>query len=202
MLEQIFGSNTRVKLLHIFFQSPDKFFYVRELSRMAGTQLNAVRRELCNLEQLGLIAPVELGVAVARNYKQMSIGTARSKYYKLNTGCLLYYELKSLLLKAEVMEQSELIEALKQKAGNLKLLLLTGIFTAEKEAETDILLVGRIKPAIVAKLIANFEAKSNKTIRYTLMDETEFNERREIGDKFLYNLFESKHVKVIDEYGV
>ncbi len=75
--------------------------------------------------QLGIIAPIESKIVATTAYNEPQSGTARSKYYKLNTGCLLYYELKSLILKAEIMEQSELVEVLKKKAGNLKLLLLT-----------------------------------------------------------------------------
>ena len=79
MLEQLFGSKSRVKLLHIFFQSPDRAYYVRELARLAESQLNAIRRELANLEQVGLIMPV----AIENVDVQEGVGTGRSKYYKL-----------------------------------------------------------------------------------------------------------------------
>ena len=195
MLEQLFGSKTRVKLLHIFFHSPERPFYVRELARLAEVQLNAIRREIGNLEQVGLIMPVAIDAAEVPE----GIGTSRSKYYKLDAGCLLHLELKSLLFKAQVLYERELIELLKAKAGKIKVLLFTGCFTDAKNAETDILLVGEIKPLLVAKLITEFEKKLGKTLRYTVMTQKEFNDRREIGDKFLYSIFEEKHVTIIDE---
>jgi hypothetical protein len=195
MLEQLFGSKTRVKLLHIFFHSPDRPFYVRELARLAESQLNAVRRELGNLQKVGLIMPVVVDSAEV----QEGTGTGRSKYYKLDPSCLLYSELKSLLFKAQILYERELIEMLKAKAGKIKMLLFTGCFTDAKNAETDILLVGEIRPLLVSKLVTEFEKKLGKALRYTIMSEKEFNDRREIGDKFLYSIFEGKHVSAVDE---
>lgn len=197
MLEQLFGSKTRVKLLHIFFQSPERPFYVRELARLAEGQLNAIRRELANLEQVGLITPVSINEVEVPE----GVGTGRSKYYKLDAGCLFYQELKSLLFKAQILYERELIELLKEKAGKIKILLFTGCFTDAKDCETDVLLVGEIKPLSVAKLIMDFEKKLGKALRYTIMTQKEFSDRREIGDKFLYSIFEGKHVTVVDELG-
>ncbi len=195
MIEQLFGSKTRVKLLHIFFHSADRPFYVRELARLTESQLNAIRRELSNLEKVGIITPV----VVAEGDVQDGAGTGRSKYYRLNEGCLLYSELKALLFKAQILYERELIEELKERAGKLKILLFTGCFTDAKNAETDILLVGETRPVVVSKLITEFEKKLGKALRYTIMTEKEFKDRREIGDKFLYSIFEGKHVIVVDE---
>ncbi|KKR35524.1 MAG: hypothetical protein UT67_C0001G0029 [Candidatus Magasanikbacteria bacterium GW2011_GWA2_40_10] len=195
MLEQLFGSKSRVKLLHIFFQSPDRPYYVRELARLAESQLNAIRRELANLEQVGLIMPV----AIENVEVPEGVGTGRSKYYKLDQSCLLYVEMKSLLFKAQILYERELIERLKEKGGKIKVMLFTGCFSDAKDAETDILLVGEIRPLAVSKLVADFEKKLGKALRYTIMTEKEFGDRREIGDKFLYSIYEGKHMAVIDE---
>lgn len=196
MLEHFFGSKTRLLLLKIFFRSPDQAFYARELSRLTGMQLNAVRREIANLAGIGLIAKAPFDEVAAH----AAVGTGRSKYYRLDPGSLLYPELKALLLKAEIGEERQLVEMLKSKAGRVKLLLLTGIFLQEKEVDTDILIVGKIKPLTVAKLIKAYENELGKVVRYTIFDEKEFRDRREIGDKFLYGLFEAKHLSVVDEY--
>jgi hypothetical protein len=195
MLEQFFGSKTRLKLLYLFFRSPDRSYYVRELARLAETQLNAVRRELANLEK------IEIVIQVPADPKKLDeLGTERSKYYKLNTASLLYPELKALLLRAQVLEEQKLIELLKKKAGDIKLMLLSGVFTDFSESPTDILIVGNIKPLATAKLIREFEKIIGKPIRYTVMDEKEFSERHEIGDKFLYTIFEARHLKAVDEF--
>ncbi len=53
MIEQLFGSKTRVKLLGLFYSNPDRPFYVRELTRKIDEQINSVRRELANLLDVG-----------------------------------------------------------------------------------------------------------------------------------------------------
>ena len=37
MIEQLFGSKTRVMLLRLFLNNPEKFYYVRELTRNLDT---------------------------------------------------------------------------------------------------------------------------------------------------------------------
>ena len=54
-VEKLFGSKTRAKLLNLFFENPGKSFYVREITRVIDEQINSVRRELSNLEGIGVV---------------------------------------------------------------------------------------------------------------------------------------------------
>lgn len=196
MLEHLFGSTTRLKLLRLFFNNPERSYFVRELSRVIDTQLNAVRRELANLEEFGVVKQVAFGEA-----KEEEVGTERSKYYQLNNQFFLNEELSALLTKTQLLEERNFIDLIKKRCGNIKTMILTGFFT-QADVGTDMLLVGEVKPVPLAKAIRDFEKFLNRPIRYTVMDEKEFLERREIGDKFLYSIFESKHVLGTDELGV
>src|SRR3982750_911239 len=55
MIDQLFGSKTRVKLLQLFYSNPNRAFYVREITRKIDEQINSVRRELSNLLSIGII---------------------------------------------------------------------------------------------------------------------------------------------------
>src|SRR5215218_4137769 len=55
MVEQLFGSKTRVKLLQLFYSNPNRSFFVREITRKIDEQINSVRRELANLLSIGII---------------------------------------------------------------------------------------------------------------------------------------------------
>ena len=46
MLRDLMVSKVRVKLLQIFLSQPKEMFYVRQLVRATGEEINAVRREL------------------------------------------------------------------------------------------------------------------------------------------------------------
>ncbi len=194
MLEHLFGSKTRLKVLRLFFQHPAKAFFVRELTRMLETQINAVRREIDLLMEAGLVKEVQ--------YQPPSSDTKGGrelrKYYALNTESILFPELHALLLKGQVLGEQMLVDALKEKGGVIKMLLLTGKFTNDKRAETDILLVGEIDERAVARLIEQHEKEAGVPIRYTVLTAKEFADRRYIMDKFLYSLFECKHIKAVD----
>lgn len=195
MLEHFFGSKTRVKLLQIFFKAPERVFYVRELSRLAEVQLNAIRRELQNLERIGIILHIPQA-----SLERVDPGKERSKYYKLQQDFILFSELQNLLSKAQLLEQRTFIDQIKNKGGVLSLFLLSGFFTQDDKAPTDLLLVGTVKTGVIDRMVKNFEQAMDKTIRYTVMDTTEYNERKELGDVFLYSILESKHISVVDQF--
>lgn len=200
MLEHLFGSKTRLRLLRLLFRYPERSFYVRELTRELETQINAVRRELQVLQKAGIILETD----EPKNGKiatGMSGGRKR-KYYSLDQGSLLYPELNSLLLKGKILGEQRFIEELKNKSGDLKLLVLTGNFTGADAAPTDMLLVGEIKERTVTKMIADYEGEFGSGIRYTFLSEQEFYDRRHVMDKFLFSIFEGKHLKVVNELHV
>jgi predicted transcriptional regulator len=193
MLEHFFGSKTRVKLLQIFFKSPEQIFFVRELSRLADVQLNAIRRELQNLEKIGVILHISQPDA-----SQIGVGKERSKYYQLHRDFILFSELQSLLVKSQLLEQRTFIDQVKNKGGTLSLFLLTGFFSQDEKAPTDMLLVGDVKIATVDKMVKAFEESVERQIRYTIMDDKEYAERKELGDVFLYSVLESKFISILD----
>src|SRR5690554_6058160 len=55
MVESLFGSKTRVKLLKLFINNANESFYVREITRKVDEQINSVRRELSNMTQAGIV---------------------------------------------------------------------------------------------------------------------------------------------------
>jgi DNA-binding MarR family transcriptional regulator len=191
MLEHLFGSKTRLKLLQLFINNPTKSFYVRELARLIDVQMNAVRREISNLESAGLVVQAVLSGDVEAG--------DRCKYYHLDMTSLLYPEFRELLNKVQIIEEREFVEQLRKRAGEVGLLILTGFFTGAKHAESDMLIVGNIKPASVSKIVREYEKNIGRELRYTIMTAAEYRDRRELGDKFLYGLLEEKHAVMIDE---
>ena len=107
MLEQLFGSKTRFKLLRLFFRDPDRSFYVRELSRAIDSQINAVRRELSLFLKTGI---VRVNKEVVKDEEDTLQGSSLRKYFVLDKSSLLYPELHSLLLKAQVLGEQEFVE--------------------------------------------------------------------------------------------
>jgi Fe2+ or Zn2+ uptake regulation protein len=198
MLEHLFGSKTRLKLLRTFFRKPEEAFYVRELTRILDVQINAVRRELEILVSSGLVVEVDKD----KVSKDKGNGSNLRRYYSLNKESILYPEMHALLVKAQVLGEQKFSDEIQNKAECIKLFILTGQFTSDKRAPSDILLVGNIKERAVLLIVKKYEKEFGFEIRYTLMTEDEFVDRRHVMDKFLFSMFDGKHLKVVNKLGV
>lgn len=75
MLERLFTSKTRVKILTLFILNPNRELHIREVARLIQENTNAVRRELNNLEQTGLLKSNKKG-----NLKQYTLKKLQSIY--------------------------------------------------------------------------------------------------------------------------
>ena len=194
MLEKIFGSRTRVKLLKIFLTHPGEYFFVRELARQTEERVNSIRRELDNLVDFGLIRAEDKGKSDLEDVEQGQ----KKKFYTINTDFVLYSEFKNLILKSRLLLERSLAKEI-ESLGKVKFLMLSGIFVDDKEAKTDLLIVGEFSKSKLDKLIHKLEKIFNQEIRYTAMDNKEFNYRNEVTDKFLFEVLEGKKIVVVDK---
>jgi hypothetical protein len=201
MLEQLFGSKTRVRLLRLFLNTSTNVFFVRELTRKIGAQINAVRNELENLVDMGILEVVTdtSGVVetVAAGRRAAPQNAQKRKYYRLNTASLVYPELRALFLKARVLLEKDFVRKLSQ-SGSLQILMLCGYFVGEDVAATDIFIVGRVNREKVAAIIRNFEREIGLELNYTIMTPQEYKYRRDVTDVFLYKILDAKKLVVMD----
>jgi DNA-binding transcriptional ArsR family regulator len=195
MLDQLFGSKTRVLLLRLFFNNPESFFYVREIARNLDTHLNSIRRELSHLEKLGLITSYDkedLGREVEKELKD------NKKYYKLNSNFVFLEELQSLVIKGYLLLDRPILEKIK-KLGKVEFCLLSGAFVGWSGAPADLVIVGEVKMDKLEALALEFEHELAKPINYAVFSVDEFRYRRDVADKFMYDLFEGKNFILIDK---
>lgn len=158
MIDQLFGSKTRVKLLQMFYGNPNRSFYVREITRKIDEQINSVRRELANLLSIGIIT---------------SDDANNKLYYEVNQDFDYYAPLSEIFGAAEpkkgkkVVKTNSASDSLKS-LGNVELALYTGQFTRDERTGIDFLLVGDINQTQLDKFIAELEKKEGKDIRYKI----------------------------------
>lgn len=170
MLSRLFTSKARIKLLTIFLLNPTEEYFVRELTRKLGEQINAVRRELENLKKLGLLK--------SRNRN-------RRKFYTVNNQFVLFRDLRNLFLKA-VNSHDHLVKKL-QEIGDLDFILLSGIFFNKNEAEVDLLLVGNVDKDALTSFLSR-ELDFEREIKFTLLTKDDFAYRLKYNDRFLSQL--------------
>ena len=202
MIEQLFGSKTRVKLLQLFYTNPNRSFYVREITRKIEEQINSVRRELANLLSIGIIS---------------SDNNNNRLYYEVNQKYEHYKELAAIFgvqgavqadesqaddaqQGAEATQESNEAVNIK-KLGNVELAILTGQFTRDETPGVDIVIVGDVNKAKTAKYITDLEKAESKELRYVMMPLKEFEYRRQVNDRFITTLLHSKIQIIIDKNG-
>jgi len=209
MLEKLFGSKARVKILKLFLLHPGEKFFIRQLSRDLKLQLNSVRRELDNLETFGILTSVIKADEADGKKKGTSgqvllrqgPGGQEKKYFRANPEFVLFDEIKALIVKAQILYEKDFVNKL-QAIGRVKLLLLTGIFVNNPNTLIDILIVGKINKVKLVKLIGELEVELGKEINYTVFNSREFKYRRDITDIFLYGILDGRKMVVIDEVGL
>src|SRR3989338_7309281 len=200
MLEKLFGSNARVKILKLFLLNPAEKFYIRQLSRDLKLQLNSVRRELENLETFGILTSDIKNEAEGKGEKEAA-GGQEKKYFRANPSFVLFDEIKALIVKAQILYEKDFVRKL-NAMGKVKLLILTGIFVNNPNTLIDILIVGKINKPKLIKLIRELEVELGKVINFTVFDYREFKYRRDITDIFLYGILDGRKLVVIDQVGL
>jgi hypothetical protein len=191
MIDQLFGSKTRVKLLQLFYGNPNRSFYVREITRKIDEQINSVRRELSNLLSIGIIS---------------SETTNNKLYYEVNQSFEYYAPLELIFGAKEPgtsLDGGKPAEGQKQSQmkplGRVDLAILTGKFTRDDRSGVDLLIVGDVNASQVTKYVEELEKKEGKEVRYVVMTAKEFEYRKKINDRFLFNVLDSKKQVIADK---
>jgi hypothetical protein len=195
VIEQLFGSKTRVKLLHLFFSNPNRAFYVREITRKIKEQINSVRRELSNLLSLGIIT---------------SDSNNNRLYYEVNQKYEHYEALRAMFGTGGVTPASDAVIAEEEtgdptaqiaKTGSVDIALLTGHFTRDNLAPVDLLVVGDVNRTKLQHVVDELEKEAGVDLRYTVMGRDEFDYRREVNDRFISDVLSAKNTVVVDRDG-
>ena len=190
MIEQLFGSKTRVKLLQLFYSNPNRSFYVREITRKIDEQINSVRRELANLLSIGIIT-------------SDNKDDNNRLYYEVNQE-FEHYPPLAAIFGAGVMAAPEAPAGDAQAAnikslGNIDLAFYTGQFTRDESSGTDIFIVGDVNQTKLNKFVADLESQEGKELRFTLMTPQELKYRQQVNDRFLGLLLGTKKQVLIDK---
>jgi hypothetical protein len=198
MIEQLFGSKTRVKLLQLFYSNPNRSFYVREITRKIDEQINSVRRELANLLSVGLIT---------------SDSSNNKVYYEVDQKYEYYPPLQEIFgggaktkkatktspkATTATTDDSADLKAL----GNVEVACLLGQFTRDETSGIDLLIVGNVNQHALQKYIAELESQEGKELRYTVFSLDDFRYRLQIKDRFISNVLRSKKQVLVDKPGL
>lgn len=193
MIDALFGSKTRVKLLHLFLNSPGQSFYVREITRKIDEQINSVRRELSNMLEVGIIT---------------SDSADNKLYYQVNQRYDYYIPLRAIFgdnaAEVNIVPVSE--ESLTDEYGTavraipgLRLAIFAGVLVRGSSSAVDVVLVGNVTPAKVTAAIKIIEKGEGRDINYSVLSYDEFYYRLSIRDRFITEIVNGKYTVVVDK---
>ncbi len=186
-IEKLFGSKTRAKLLKLFFESPEKSFYVREMTRVIDEQINSVRRELLNLESIGIIKNETFDNKV---------------YYSANTKHPFTRPLIDIFSKKidssrdKDVHESTWDEYIRPVKKYLHGLIVTNRLPGQEGV--DLLIIGNDKTKKLTRWAEVVEKKQGKPINYVIMSVDDFTYRKSVKDRFLEDIFEMEISEIVD----
>jgi predicted transcriptional regulator len=193
MIDALFGSKTRVKLLHLFLNNVGQPFYVREITRKIDEQINSVRRELANMLDVGII---------------VSESVDNRLYYQTNQKYEYFVPLRAIFSDTKIKMQDNVVkgndnqnEEYEQKIvaiPGVRLAIFAGHLINGSMSNLDIILAGDISAAKVKSLVENIEKKECREISYCVLSYDEFYYRLSVRDKFITDVLSNKHKVVID----
>lgn len=188
MIDALFGSKTRVKLLHLFLNNPGKAFYVREITRLIDEQINSVRRELSNMLEVGIIT---------------SDSADNKLYYQVNQRYAYYVPFRAIFADEPIAAQSrdkkhtswhELVVNLQ----GVRLALAAGVLVKGSASGVDLLVVGDIPVVKLKNIIKQIEKSEGRELNYSMLTYDEFYYRLSVRDKFITEILSGKHNVLVD----
>lgn len=175
-------SETRKKILQLFFSDLNKRYYLRELEKILNISVGNIRRELLSLEKIGL-------------FKREKVG--KQVYYFLNKGSAFFEDFKNIVFKT-IGIQGKLKKEL-EKIKGIKQAFIFGSFAKNKEnslSDIDLMIIGKVDEDLLISKISKLENLFKREINYHLIDEKEWEEKSK-KDSFVKNIISGPKIKII-----
>ncbi|PWU23836.1 hypothetical protein C5B42_01585 [Candidatus Cerribacteria bacterium 'Amazon FNV 2010 28 9'] len=182
-LSDFMVSKVRAKLIELFFRNPSEMWYVRELTRLTGEEINAVRRELARMTESGMVKSEERGNRL---------------YYMLNHHYEFFPELLTAVAKTSGLGKD--MKRNRKKLGDIDFIMFSGKFArfgSHSNTDVDILIVGNVVLPELSVLVKKEEEKRGYEINYTVISKEEFEFRKERRDPFLREILAGSRVMII-----
>lgn len=179
--EQFFNSEVKSRLIKFFTYNHTKFYDVSEIARSLNLPSNTVKSHLLKLLAEGFLK--------SKSSKSFSVS------YKFP----YLQDVKNLVLKFEPVADDTLQKEV-LKIGQIKLFIIAGIFLNQEKARADMLIVGnKISNKKLEKFLHLVESQIGKEIRYVLLNIDEFKYRKNMFDRFILDVLEFPHKKLINK---
>jgi len=159
----LFG-RTRLAVLSLLLLKPEQRLYLRQIASLTGLAVGAVQRELALLTGCGLLHEEREG---------------RQRYFRANTRCPVFDELKGLLVKT-----GGLADVLRERLAPLKdrcrVAFIYGSFaegTEDAQSDVDVMVVGEVSFAEVSDALGEVQLALGREVNPTVYSPGEFGQK-------------------------
>jgi hypothetical protein len=185
-LDYLFISKVRIKTLKYFLFNPENPLHLRGLVRELKEEINAIRRELNRLEEVGFVKTEARG---------------NRKFFILNKDYVFLDELMGLFHKSFGIGGALLNDI--GKLGEVNFIILTGSFTyfiPPNKDIIDLVVIGDINVEKLTEIVSDAEKKMNREINYTVMRSGDFILKKKRRDLFVMQLLLSKKILIAGNF--
>ena len=183
MLEHLFTSKTRIRILNLLMFNQEREYHLREISRLINTSPIYAAKELDNLARVNLVKKSK---------------KANLSIYSINKECIFLSELKQIFLKTDYF--GELIK--KEINNKAKYCFIYGSFARGEETESsdiDIFLVSELNEDELIKIIQSLEKVTKREVNYVLWNEKTFVQRATKGHHLLREIKKSRIIMLVGD---
>ncbi|MFA6415131.1 MAG: hypothetical protein WCV89_04090 [Candidatus Paceibacterota bacterium] len=187
LLNKIFGSGARLKMLRLFIFNQDAALTLIEIADRTKLTKEVARHEIAEL----------LAAELLRKK-----GVQAPTRYQVNPRFEHLAALDTFIRETTSVRPQNILKALR-KAGALRLVALSGLFTGILEPQIDLLVVGdHLDEKALASAVRTLEAELGREIRYASFATADFRYRRGVYDRLLRDVFDYPHRLLIDKIGL
>ena len=200
ILGTIFGSEARVKIMRLFLFNPEEIFDLDMISERSKVSHDTAKKEILILEKAKLIKNKSfkklLNRKINRKIKKVKVSL---KGFYLNQDFSYITALKQLLIKTKTLEGGEIVKRL-SKAGVLKMVIVAGVFTNDKDSRVDLFVVGNnINKSSLNNIIKSIEAELGRELTYVFFETQDYQYRLGMYDKLVRDVLDYPHQVLLDK---
>lgn len=187
--------------MRLFLFNPKVVFENKNISTRSKVDQEQVRREVSLLQKTGLIKKKIFIKSKPSTRGKKPVKKSVSGWM-LNESFRLLIPLKNLLTHVDPFKKEEIMNRF-ANCGKLRLIVLSGVFIQEIDSRVDMLIVGdALRKRAIEHVMRVMEAEIGKELSYSILDTKEFLYRFSMYDKFVRDIFDYPHDKIVDKLGV
>jgi predicted nucleotidyltransferase len=186
-LARIFGSYPRLKLLRLFLFNDGLSVTSAEAAFRTKTPKDAARKELNVLAAAGVVRK--------RSVKNTVCYTANPRFP-------YFLPLQEFLRDTTSVDEAGIIAMLK-RAGSLRLVVLSGMFSGAVESKIDLLVVGdKLDDKTLDSNVHKLEAELGRELRFACFTTEDFRYRVGVYDRLIRDVLDFPHRVLVDKIGI